>query len=142
MRSMALAAMVLVALPDVVEGCENGAAPRGCGFVGSLSVPLAGLAPRRQGAALRMSMGNLAGDFQPGDKVAVKSKAVLIMYHVKPKEYPDGYTVPQGLKGTVKSLANIEPKSGKEVSPNRPVLVTFEDPKFMAHFEAKELEKC
>ena len=88
-----------------------------------------------------MSMPDQVGDFKAGDKVAVVAKDV-VMFHVKPKDYPDGYTIPEGSQGTIKSIANVDPKSGKEVSPNRPLLVTFDDPKFMAHFEARELKKC
>lgn len=90
---------------------------------------------------LRMGMPDVAGDFKVGDSVEVVGKEV-VFFHVKPKDYPDGYTVPEGLKGTVKALVTTDTKSGKEVSPNRPLLVTFTEPKFMAHFEAKELKKC
>ena len=44
-----------------------------------------------------------------------------------------------GFEGEIKQLV-FTSKDGVEVSTNRPVLVTFKDPKFMAHFEFEELE--
>lgn len=104
-------------------------------------MPRSGIPLRTSISPLRMAIPDVVGDFKEGDSVEVVGKDV-IFFHVKPKEYPDGYTVPKGLKGTVKALVTTDAKTGKEVSPNRPLLVQFTEPKFMAHFEAKELKKC
>ena len=45
-----------------------------------------------------------------------------------------------GLDGEVLDLIFFS-KDGVEVSTNRPVLVSFPDPKFRAHFEFGEIEK-
>ena len=54
-------------------------------------------------------------------------------------KFKKGFEV-HGREGTVKTLI-LASKDGVEVSANRPVLVQFAEPKFMAHFEFGEVEK-
>lgn len=70
-----------------------------------------------------------------GDRVVVVAPNV-VMRHL-PK-FKDGLCV-SGLEGEIKSFL-FSSKDGVEVSVNRPVLVSFENPKFSAHFEFTELE--
>jgi len=68
-----------------------------------------------------------------GEAVRVKSP-VKLMHLPKFKE---GVQM-SGKEGTIKDLILFS-KEGVEVSSNRPVLVTFTDPKCQAHFEFEEL---
>jgi len=97
--------------------------------------------PERSGAmGACMMFPDHAGDFKEGDKVKVVTDDV-VLFHVQPKDHPDGYTVPKGSEGIVNKVAT-EDRQGRAVSANRPLIVKFENPKFMAHFEACELEKA
>mmetsp|Transcript_52547 Transcript_52547/g.105287 ORF Transcript_52547/g.105287 Transcript_52547/m.105287 type:complete len:137 (-) Transcript_52547:336-746(-) len=71
-----------------------------------------------------------------GDEVRVTSSPKLM--HL-PK-FKKGFE-PHGLQGTVKKLVLFS-SEGIEVSTNRPVVVSFTDPKFSAHFEFCEVEKA
>lgn len=46
-----------------------------------------------------MMMPDHIGDFKVGDKVKIKEGNV-VFWHVKPKDYPDGFTCPKGMEGT------------------------------------------
>ena len=72
-----------------------------------------------------------------GDRVKVVAGFVKMMHLPKFKQ---GLEV-MGLEGEVMDLLFFS-KDGVEVSTNRPVLVKFDDPKFRAHFEFEEIEKC
>eukprot|EP00284_Hemiselmis_tepida_P017096 CAMPEP_0174940490 /NCGR_PEP_ID=MMETSP1355-20121228/69287_1 /TAXON_ID=464990 /ORGANISM="Hemiselmis tepida, Strain CCMP443" /LENGTH=153 /DNA_ID=CAMNT_0016187545 /DNA_START=40 /DNA_END=501 /DNA_ORIENTATION=+ len=96
--------------------------------------------PRSGAAAACMMFPDHCGDFKEGDKVKVTAEGV-VLFHVQPKEHPDGFKVPKGAEGVVAKLAT-EDKQGRPVSTNRPLIVKFENPKFQAHFEANELEKA
>lgn len=90
-------------------------------------------------ASLNMNLAeDNAGDFKAGDRVRVSHDSITLFVL---KDYPDGYSVPKGLEGEVIKVITVDPKSGKLVSPNRPILVKFESPKFQAHFESRELDK-
>mmetsp|Transcript_41140 Transcript_41140/g.102916 ORF Transcript_41140/g.102916 Transcript_41140/m.102916 type:complete len:154 (-) Transcript_41140:62-523(-) len=126
-------------------GCGRGS--HSVGFVtpmlGAGALALRGASrtpPARSGAVgACMMFPDHAGDFKAGDKVRVVSDDV-VFFHVKPAEFPDGYTVPKGAEGVVFKVAT-EDRQGRAVSANRPLIIKFEDPKFQAHFEACELEK-
>ena len=72
-----------------------------------------------------------------GDKVKVTAEGVMMKHLPK---YKAGLDV-HGLEGEVMDLVFFS-KDGVEVSTNRPVLVSFQDPKFRAHFEFEEIEKA
>ena len=86
----------------------------------------------------KMVVSELIGDFNVGDRVKV-AKSSITLFTVK--DYPNGYLVPKGAEGQIIKVITMDIKSGKPVSPNRPLLVKFENPKFQAHFEARELER-
>jgi hypothetical protein len=85
-----------------------------------------------------MVVSDLIGDFSVGDRVKVAQESIVLF---TVKDYPDGYPVPKGAEGQILKVITADPKSGKPVSPNRPLLVKFDNPKFQAHFEARELER-
>ena len=70
-----------------------------------------------------------------GDRVKVTAEGVKMMHLPKFKK---GLDV-RGLEGEVLDLVFFS-KEGVEVSTNRPVFVSFGEPKFRAHFEFEELE--
>ena len=115
---------------------------RGCGL---RSCSLRFLSERRDAQRTfpktSMCLSELIGDFQVGDKVKVKDGSIRL-WNVAPKENPDGYLVPKGKLGEIIKLVTKDAKTGKPVSPNRPILVKFQDPQFTAHFEQRELEKA
>ena len=86
-----------------------------------------------------MVLSDLISDFNVGDRVRV-AQSSIVLFTVK--DHPDGYSVPKGAEGQIVKVITKDLKSGKPVSPNRPLLVKFENPKFQAHFEARELEKA
>jgi hypothetical protein len=71
-----------------------------------------------------------------GDKVKVTAKGVMMKHLPK---FKAGLDV-SGLEGEVLDLIFFS-KDGVEVSTNRPVLISFPDPNFRAHFEFEEIEK-
>ncbi|CAM9377353.1 unnamed protein product [Chrysoparadoxa australica] len=73
-----------------------------------------------------------------GDTVRVKAEGVKF-YHMK--AFPPEGLDATGMEGTVKDIKLFSKKTGKEISANRPVMVVFTEPKFIAHFEFDELEK-
>jgi hypothetical protein len=93
----------------------------------------------RTQTSVNMVVSELIGDFSVGDRVRVTQNSITLF---TVKDHPDGYQVPKGTEGEIVKVITIDVKSGKPVSPNRPLLVKFNNPKFQAHFEARELEKA
>lgn len=69
-----------------------------------------------------------------GDRVKVVAEGIKLTHLPKFK----GGFHPTGLEGEIKAFL-FKSKDGVEVSVNRPVLVSFADPKFNAHFEFNEI---
>ncbi len=93
----------------------------------------------RTQTSVKMVVSELIGDFNVGDRVRVIQNSITLF---TVKDHPDGYQVPKGAEGEIVKVITVDVKSGKPVSPNRPLLVKFNNPKFQAHFEARELEKA
>ena len=80
----------------------------------------------------------VVGDLKEGEKVKLKKDTWF--FHVSPKDHPDGMTIKAGTQGTIKKIIL---KPDDKVSPNRPVVVEFTEPrKWTVHMENSELERA
>ena len=94
---------------------------------------------RRAGVCLLgMLYDEVVGDLKEGEKVKLKKDTWF--FHVSPKDHPDGMTIKAGTQGTIKKIIL---KPDDKVSPNRPVVVEFTEPrKWTVHMENSELERA
>jgi hypothetical protein len=128
---------------------------RGIGFVShAASVPglslRAGRIAARSGGgrktavaaplSLEMRICDLSGDFKVGDKVKLQKD--LKVYHVKPKDFPDGFTIKKEWVGEVQDILTKNP----EITPDKPILVVYKQPeappKFVVHTDSGEIQKA
>lgn len=149
----ALLAVLCAAGPWAPRGCA-GLDSRGMGFVSqgalgsgpSLRARLSSAASGGRAATCAAPLGlammnicELSGDYAVGDKVRLTGDAKV--FHVKPKDFPDGFVIKKEWVGEVTKVLTTNP----EITPNRPILVTWKQPeappKFVYHVDKDEIER-
>ena len=153
--ALALLAVLCTAGPLGPRGCA-GLDSRGVGFVSQGALG-SGMPLRARGISAAMKGGRAAtcaaplglammfnaqpaGDFAVGDQVRLTSD--VMVWHVKPKDFPDGFVIKKEWVGEVSKVLTKNP----EITPNRPLVVVYKQPeappKFVFHVDKDEIEKA